>query len=65
MSRIKNYYFNDFDLHRIDSDIYNSIVDDFIEEQKIKLPTNSELKEIGKTIKNQKAEDYIELINNI
>jgi hypothetical protein len=58
MSRIKNYYFDDInDIN----DPLDSIVDEFLTKQRIKLPTKKELKKVEKVIKKQHAEDYAEL----
>ncbi len=58
MSRIKNYYFDDInDIN----DPLDSIVDDFLAKQRIKLPTKKELKKVEKVIKQQHAEEYAEL----
>jgi hypothetical protein len=57
MSRIKNYYFDEIS----ENSELNSIVDDFLAKQRIKLPSKKELKRIEKVVKQQHADDYAEL----
>jgi len=59
MSRIKNYYFNDF--NETNSSI-DSIVDDFISMQNIKLPSNVELKKIERIITSNDIEEIDEIL---
>jgi hypothetical protein len=58
MSRIKSYYFDQ--INDI-VDPLDSIVDDFLAKQKIKLPSKKELKFIEKVVKQQHADEYAEL----